>query len=65
MRVALPWLGYACGVCRYCNSGRETLAEGRWGDLSVPARLTVGWGFGTPEYRPFFRAEITALAVAD
>jgi propanol-preferring alcohol dehydrogenase len=24
-RVALPWLGYACGVCRYCNSGRETL----------------------------------------
>jgi propanol-preferring alcohol dehydrogenase len=25
MRVGLPWLGYACGVCRYCNSGRETL----------------------------------------
>ena len=25
MRVALPWLGYACGVCRYCNSGRERL----------------------------------------
>jgi propanol-preferring alcohol dehydrogenase len=27
MRVALPWLGYACGDCRYCNSGRETLCE--------------------------------------
>jgi alcohol dehydrogenase, propanol-preferring len=27
MRVALPWLGYACGVCRYCNTGRETLCE--------------------------------------
>jgi propanol-preferring alcohol dehydrogenase len=27
MRVALPWLGYACGVCRYCNSGRETLCR--------------------------------------
>jgi alcohol dehydrogenase, propanol-preferring len=25
MRVALPWLGYACGDCRYCNSGWETL----------------------------------------
>jgi alcohol dehydrogenase, propanol-preferring len=25
MRVALPWLGYACGDCAYCNSGRETL----------------------------------------
>jgi propanol-preferring alcohol dehydrogenase len=24
MRVALPWLGYACGTCKYCNSGRET-----------------------------------------
>ena len=26
-RVALPWLGYACGECRYCNDGRETLCE--------------------------------------
>ena len=24
-RVAMPWLAYACGDCRYCNSGRETL----------------------------------------
>ena len=24
-RVAIPWLGYACGVCDYCISGRETL----------------------------------------
>jgi propanol-preferring alcohol dehydrogenase len=26
-RVALPWLGYACGICEYCNSGWETLSE--------------------------------------
>ena len=26
-RVAMPWLGYACGECRYCNDGRETLCE--------------------------------------
>jgi propanol-preferring alcohol dehydrogenase len=26
-RVALPWLGSACGTCRYCVSGRETLCE--------------------------------------
>ena len=26
-RVALPWLGYACGTCRYCVSGWETLCE--------------------------------------
>jgi len=26
-RVAIPWLGYACGTCRYCVTGRETLCE--------------------------------------
>ena len=24
-RVALPWLGYACGTCEYCVTGWETL----------------------------------------
>jgi propanol-preferring alcohol dehydrogenase len=26
-RVAIPWLGSACGSCRYCVSGWETLCE--------------------------------------
>jgi propanol-preferring alcohol dehydrogenase len=26
-RVAVPWLGSACGVCRYCITGWETLCE--------------------------------------
>ena len=26
-RVAIPWLGYACGECRYCIDGRETCAR--------------------------------------
>src|SRR5262245_41729656 len=26
-RVGIPWLGYTCGVCRYCKSGRENLCE--------------------------------------
>jgi alcohol dehydrogenase, propanol-preferring len=26
-RVALPWLGHACGHCDYCISGWETLCE--------------------------------------
>lgn len=26
-RVAIPWLGSACGKCRYCIDGRETLCE--------------------------------------
>ncbi|MEU4558694.1 alcohol dehydrogenase AdhP [Actinoplanes sp. NPDC023936] len=26
-RVAVPWLGYACGTCEYCVDGWETLCE--------------------------------------
>ncbi|MGH2826928.1 MAG: zinc-dependent alcohol dehydrogenase [Actinomycetota bacterium] len=26
-RVAIPWLGYACGICEYCTSGWESLCE--------------------------------------
>jgi propanol-preferring alcohol dehydrogenase len=26
-RVALPWLGKACGYCRYCVTGRETYCQ--------------------------------------
>ena len=42
-RVAIPWLGFACGHCRYCNSGRETLCE---------AQINTGYGMdgGYAEY---------------
>jgi alcohol dehydrogenase, propanol-preferring len=26
-RVGVPWLGWACGECRYCMSGRENLCD--------------------------------------
>jgi propanol-preferring alcohol dehydrogenase len=26
-RVAMPWLGHACGECRFCMDGRENLCE--------------------------------------
>ena len=26
-RVGVPWLGRACGVCRFCRSGRENLCD--------------------------------------
>ena len=31
-RVGVPWLGYSCGVCRFCSTGRE--------NLCVEARFT-------------------------
>ncbi len=29
-RVALPWLGHACGACRFCIDGRENLCEAQY-----------------------------------
>ena len=26
-RVGIPWLGWTCGECKYCRSGRENLCE--------------------------------------
>jgi propanol-preferring alcohol dehydrogenase len=26
-RIGVPWLGYTCGKCRYCNRGQENLCE--------------------------------------
>lgn len=26
-RVGIPWLGWTCGACRFCRSGRENLCE--------------------------------------
>jgi len=26
-RVGIPWLGWACGECKYCQSGRENLCD--------------------------------------
>jgi len=27
-RVGIPWLGYSCGACEFCASGRENLCSG-------------------------------------
>ncbi len=27
-RVGIPWLGWTCGECEYCRSGRENLCDG-------------------------------------
>jgi propanol-preferring alcohol dehydrogenase len=51
-RVAIPWLGYACGACEYCASGRETLCphqqmsgytvNGGYADYAVADAAFVG-----------------------
>ena len=40
-RVAMPWLGYACGRCNYCVSGWETLCHAQ-----EMMGYTIDGGFG-------------------
>lgn len=36
-RVAMPWLGHACGDCRFCVDGRENLCEQQYNNgYAVP-----------------------------
>jgi D-arabinose 1-dehydrogenase-like Zn-dependent alcohol dehydrogenase len=70
-RVAMPWLGYACGTCDYCVSGWETLCEsqrnmgysidGAFGEFAIAyARYTVK----VPEdIDPFDAAPLTCAGV--
>jgi alcohol dehydrogenase, propanol-preferring len=51
-RVAIPWLGWACGACEYCASGWETLCtsqrntgysiDGGYAELAVASARFVG-----------------------
>ena len=53
-RVAIPWLGFACGHCRYCNSGRETLCE---------EQINTGYGMdgGYAEYVAAYEQHIVKV----
>ena len=46
-RVAVPWLGYACGACEYCASGWETLCEKQ---LNTGYSIDGGWADYTKGY---------------
>ena len=45
-RVALPWLGIACGACDYCTTGWETLCEQQ---LNTGYFLDGGFHDGSPQ----------------
>jgi propanol-preferring alcohol dehydrogenase len=70
-RVAMPWLGYACGTCDYCVSGRETLClaqknmgysiDGSFGEYATAyARYCVDVPAGVD---PFDAAPLTCAGV--
>jgi propanol-preferring alcohol dehydrogenase len=68
-RVGVPWLGWACGECRYCTSGRENLCpfarftgyqrDGGYAELAVAdARfcLPIPEGYGELDAAPLLCA---------
>jgi hypothetical protein len=49
----------------YVPFGADVHAERTFGALTVPSRLTAGWGHGTGRWAPFFRCEVTSLELVD
>jgi hypothetical protein len=58
---ALRWRSSQEG---YLPFGADVHAETRFGGVTIPSRLTAGWGYGTADWSPFFKAEVTAAKVA-
>ena len=57
-RIGVPWLGYTCGVCSYCRSGRENLCDRplftgytRDGGYATHALADARYCFPLPERR--------------
>lgn len=59
---ALRWRSAKQG---YIPFGVDVLAESRFGPITIPARLTAGWGHGTADWSPFFKAEVTTAELVD
>ena len=61
-RVGVPWLGWTCGVCPYCRSGRENLCDrarftghqidGGYAELRLQRMAELSYSHGIP---PVFR----------
>jgi alcohol dehydrogenase, propanol-preferring len=53
-RVAIPWLGWSCGMCDYCLSGWETLCE---------SQLNTGYSVdgGFAEYAKAFARQVVCV----
>jgi propanol-preferring alcohol dehydrogenase len=62
-RLGVPWLGWTCGECRYCRSGRENLCDravftgyGRDGGFAQLAVADERFCFPIPEGYPDLQA---------
>jgi hypothetical protein len=58
----MRWDSGQHGLHGYIPCGGHVLQERRFGNVTIPSRVSVGWWYGTPRYKPFFEATITAAA---
>jgi hypothetical protein len=56
------WGRRGSGGHRYLPFGGQLGGERRFGPYLLPGFLSVGWGWGTERYAPFFRAEVLDVA---
>ena len=52
------------GKAGYVPFGADVHAERSFGGVTIPSRLTAGWGHGTDRWSPFFEAEVTGALFA-
>lgn len=70
-RVAIPWLGWACGACEYCLTGWETLCESQRntgysidGSYAEYAKASAAFASPVPaDVDPFDAAPLTCAGV--
>ena len=48
----------------YVPMGGHVLEDRRFGHVTIPSRISVGWWYGMPRYKPFFEATVTAAEPA-
>lgn len=62
--VGIPWLGWTCGTCRYCRSGRENLCDrARFTGLDLPGGFAE-WTVADPRFCLPLPDELAADPVA-
>ncbi|HET8951598.1 MAG TPA: hypothetical protein VFN44_13855 [Solirubrobacteraceae bacterium] len=49
------------GRSGYLPFGADVHAEGEFAGVTIPSRITAGWGHGTPKWEPFFKGEVIAV----
>lgn len=59
---ALRWRDGRSG---YLSFGADVHAERDFAGATIPSRITAGWGYGTPKWKPFFAGEVSAVERID